>query len=157
MMHDDWSDLAAERLDKIEELTDKLSTLVDERDQANAAVARLLNRAEIAEKRLAMVRGTMQTATDTIAKLQAELDRFELVMTHEEAGDVLVQLVEIDAEGKRTHLRAANRHMTAPVTLYRKGALAVAAALTGLNDARPVLTRDGQGEPSPATVPRSEA
>jgi len=43
------------------------------------------------------------------------------------------------------------------VTLYRKGALAVAAALTGTNDARPVLTRDGQGEPSPGTVPRSEA
>ena len=43
------------------------------------------------------------------------------------------------------------------VTLYRKGALAVAAALTGLNVARPVLTRDGQCEPSPATVPRSEA
>jgi hypothetical protein len=43
------------------------------------------------------------------------------------------------------------------VTLYRKGALAVAAALTGTDDARPVLTRDGQDEPSPATVPRSEA
>jgi hypothetical protein len=43
------------------------------------------------------------------------------------------------------------------VTLYRKGALAVAAALTGLNGARPVLTSDGLGEPSPATVPRSEA
>lgn len=43
------------------------------------------------------------------------------------------------------------------VTLYRKGALAVAAALTGMLDARPVLTRDGLGEPSPATVPRSEA
>lgn len=43
------------------------------------------------------------------------------------------------------------------VTLYRKGALAVAAALTGLNETRPVLTRDGQDEPSPATVPRFEA
>jgi hypothetical protein len=43
------------------------------------------------------------------------------------------------------------------VTLYRKGALAVAAALTGTNDACPVLTRDGRGERSPATVPRSEA
>jgi hypothetical protein len=43
------------------------------------------------------------------------------------------------------------------VTLYRKGALAVAAALTGTNDARPVLTRDGRGEPSPGMVPRSEA
>lgn len=43
------------------------------------------------------------------------------------------------------------------VTLYRKGALAVAAALTGTNDARPVLTRDGQGEQSPATVLHSEA
>lgn len=43
------------------------------------------------------------------------------------------------------------------VTLYRKGALAVAAALTGINDTHPVLTHDGQGEPSPAKVPRSEA
>ena len=43
------------------------------------------------------------------------------------------------------------------VTLYRKGALAVAAALTGMNGAHPVLTRDGQGEPSPATVPHTEA
>lgn len=43
------------------------------------------------------------------------------------------------------------------VTLYRKGALAVAAALTGLNGARPVLTRDGKGEPSPGTVPHIEA
>jgi hypothetical protein len=43
------------------------------------------------------------------------------------------------------------------VTLYRKGALAVAAALTGSNGARPVLTRDGLGEPSPATVPHSKA
>jgi len=43
------------------------------------------------------------------------------------------------------------------VTLYRKGALAVAAALTGTNDAHPVLKRDGQGDPSPGTVPRSEA
>jgi hypothetical protein len=42
------------------------------------------------------------------------------------------------------------------VTLYRKGALAVAAALTGTNDARPVPTLDGQSEPSPATVPHSE-
>jgi hypothetical protein len=43
------------------------------------------------------------------------------------------------------------------VMLYRKWALAVAAALTGSNGARPVLTRDGQGEPSPATVLPSEA
>lgn len=43
------------------------------------------------------------------------------------------------------------------VTLYRKGAVAVAAALTGKNDDRPVLTRDGQSESSPATVLRSEA
>ena len=43
------------------------------------------------------------------------------------------------------------------VTLYRKGALAVAAALTGINGSRPVLTRDGRGEPSPAMVLRSEA
>lgn len=43
------------------------------------------------------------------------------------------------------------------VTLYRKGALAVARTLTDLNGARPVLTRDGQGEPSPGTLPRSEA
>jgi hypothetical protein len=43
------------------------------------------------------------------------------------------------------------------VTLYRKGALAVAAALTGMNGANPVMTRDGQGEPSPATMPHSKA
>ena len=43
------------------------------------------------------------------------------------------------------------------VTLYRKGAMAVARTLTDLHGARPVLTRDGQGEPSPGTVPRSEA
>jgi hypothetical protein len=43
------------------------------------------------------------------------------------------------------------------VTLYRKGALAVAAALTVSNGARPVLTRDGRGEPSPGMVPRSKA
>lgn len=43
------------------------------------------------------------------------------------------------------------------VTLYRKGALAVAAALTGKNEARPVRTRDGRDEPSQGTVPRSEA
>ena len=43
------------------------------------------------------------------------------------------------------------------VTLYRKGALAVARTLTDLNGARPVLTRDGQGEPSPGTVPRPDA
>jgi hypothetical protein len=29
--------------------------------------------------------------------------------------------------------------------------------LTGMNGARPVLTRDGQGEPTPATVPHSKA
>lgn len=43
------------------------------------------------------------------------------------------------------------------VTLYRKGALAVARTLTDLNGARPVPTRDEQGEPSPAMVPNSEA
>lgn len=43
------------------------------------------------------------------------------------------------------------------VTLYRKGALAVAAALTGINGSHPVQTRDGQGEPSPGMAPRSEA
>lgn len=43
------------------------------------------------------------------------------------------------------------------VTLYRKGAAAVASALTGTNEARPVLTRDGRGEPSPGMVPHSEA
>ena len=43
------------------------------------------------------------------------------------------------------------------VTLYRKGALAVAAALTGSNGTRPVLNRDGQDEPSPGKVPRSGA
>ena len=42
------------------------------------------------------------------------------------------------------------------VTLYRKGAVAVASALTGLNDVRPVLTHDGKGESPPATVRRSE-
>jgi hypothetical protein len=36
------------------------------------------------------------------------------------------------------------------VTLYRKGAEAVATALTGVNDARPVQTRDGQDDASPA-------
>jgi len=43
------------------------------------------------------------------------------------------------------------------VTVYRKGAEAVARAIDGLNGARPVRTRDGQGELSPGTVPRSEA
>ena len=43
------------------------------------------------------------------------------------------------------------------VTLYRKGAAAVASALTGTNEARPVLTRDERGEPSPGMVPHSEA
>ena len=43
------------------------------------------------------------------------------------------------------------------VTLYRKGALAVAGAIDSLNGARTVLTRDGQGEPSPGTVPHPEA
>jgi hypothetical protein len=42
------------------------------------------------------------------------------------------------------------------VTLYRKGALAVAAALTGMNGSRPVLTRDGRGKTSPGMVPRSK-
>lgn len=35
------------------------------------------------------------------------------------------------------------------VTLYRKGAEAVATALTGVNDACPVQTRDGQDDSSP--------
>ncbi len=43
------------------------------------------------------------------------------------------------------------------VTLYRKGALSVAAALTGSNGSRPVPTRDGQAEPSQGTMPRSGA
>jgi hypothetical protein len=43
------------------------------------------------------------------------------------------------------------------VTLYRKGALAVAAALTGTNDARPVMTRNERGESSSGMVPHSEA
>lgn len=43
------------------------------------------------------------------------------------------------------------------VTLYRKGALAVAAALIGMNGKPLVLTRDGRGEPSPGMVPRSGA
>jgi hypothetical protein len=43
------------------------------------------------------------------------------------------------------------------VMLYRKGAGAVAEALTVTNRTRPVLTRDGQGEPSPVTVLPSEA
>ncbi len=42
------------------------------------------------------------------------------------------------------------------VTVYRKGAVAVAAALTGINDARPVWTRDGQGDASPAPLTPSE-
>ena len=36
------------------------------------------------------------------------------------------------------------------VTLYRKGAEAVVAALTGVNDDRPIQTRDGQDDASPA-------
>ena len=36
------------------------------------------------------------------------------------------------------------------VTLYRKGAEAVATALTDVSDARPVQTRDGQDDASPA-------
>ncbi|MFM2243225.1 MAG: hypothetical protein RLZ97_2080 [Verrucomicrobiota bacterium] len=43
------------------------------------------------------------------------------------------------------------------VTLYRKGAMAIAAALTGMSGGRAVQTRDGQGMPSPGTVPRSNA
>ena len=43
------------------------------------------------------------------------------------------------------------------VTLYRKGALAVAAALTDTNDARSVLTRVGRGDSSSGLVPHSEA
>ena len=85
-IHDDWSDLAGERLDRIEELTDRLSTLVDERDQANAAVARLLHRAETAEQRLAMVRNSVAIANRTIERLQAEIDRFEPVTDLDEIG-----------------------------------------------------------------------
>jgi hypothetical protein len=36
------------------------------------------------------------------------------------------------------------------VTLYRKGAEAVATALTGVNDSRPIRIRDGQDDASPA-------
>jgi hypothetical protein len=36
------------------------------------------------------------------------------------------------------------------VTLYRKGAEAVAIALTGVNNTRPVQTRDEQDDASPA-------
>ncbi len=43
------------------------------------------------------------------------------------------------------------------VTVYRKGAEAVARAITGLNGARPVLTRDGQGDAAPAKLTRPEA
>lgn len=42
------------------------------------------------------------------------------------------------------------------VTLYRKGAEAVAAALTGMNGARPVWTRDGQGDAPPDPLTPSE-
>ena len=42
------------------------------------------------------------------------------------------------------------------VTLYRKGALAVARNLDGLNGARPVLTRAGQDDAAPGRVPHSE-
>ena len=38
------------------------------------------------------------------------------------------------------------------VTVYRKGALAVARAIDALNDGRLVPTRDGQGDLSPAMV-----
>ena len=43
------------------------------------------------------------------------------------------------------------------VTVYRKGADAVASAITGLNDGRPVLTRDGQGDPAQGMLTRPEA
>jgi hypothetical protein len=43
------------------------------------------------------------------------------------------------------------------VTVYRKGAEAVASAITSLNGGRPVLTRDGQGDPAPGTVTPPEA
>jgi hypothetical protein len=43
------------------------------------------------------------------------------------------------------------------VTVYRKGAEAVARAIDGLNGARPVVTCDGQVEPSPAKLTRPEA
>ena len=39
------------------------------------------------------------------------------------------------------------------VTLYRKGAEAVAAALTGVNGIHPVRPRGGQGEPSAGMTP----
>ena len=43
------------------------------------------------------------------------------------------------------------------VTVYRRGAQAVAAAITGLNGARAVPTRDGQDDPAPGTVTLPEA
>ena len=43
------------------------------------------------------------------------------------------------------------------VTLYRKGALAVALAIDSLNGTRPVLTHDGQGDAAPGKVTRPEA
>ena len=42
------------------------------------------------------------------------------------------------------------------VTLYRKGAEAVAAALTGMNGACPIRTRDGQGDASPDPLTPSD-
>ncbi len=43
------------------------------------------------------------------------------------------------------------------VTVYRKGAMAVARTIDGLNGARPVLTRDGRGDAAPGKVTRPEA
>ena len=42
------------------------------------------------------------------------------------------------------------------VTLYRKGAAAVAAALTGMNGSHPVPTHDGQRDPSAGRTPPDE-
>ncbi|MCX6877909.1 MAG: hypothetical protein NTW21_29460 [Verrucomicrobia bacterium] len=43
------------------------------------------------------------------------------------------------------------------VTVYRKGAEAVARTIDGLNGARPVVTLDGQGDAAPGKVTRPEA
>jgi len=43
------------------------------------------------------------------------------------------------------------------VTVYRKGAEAVALTIDGLNGARPVMTRDGQGDTAPGKVTHPEA
>ena len=42
------------------------------------------------------------------------------------------------------------------VTVYRKGAETVARTIDGLNGARPVMTRDEQGDAAPGKVTRPE-